>query len=103
MIFYLFYLFSYFFAEVNSLLYVGCLPIYSFIISCQFCFFILFYLFIYLGFCFKGVGCGVKVSSEGTDKSSQYTHIMNGMLVFTMRLYSSSADISVEKVIFKRF
>ena len=46
-----------------------------------------------------GVGCGVKVSSEGTDKTSQYTHIMNGMLVFTMRLYSSSADISVEKVI----
>ena len=66
-------------------------------------FFILFYLFIYLGFCFKGVGCGVKVSSEGTDKTSQYTHIMNGMLVFTMRLYSSSADISVEKVIFKCF
>ena len=32
-------------AEINSLLYVGCLPIYSFIKLCQFCF--LFY-FIYL-------------------------------------------------------
>ena len=47
------------------------------------------------------MGCGVKDSPEGTDKTSQYTHIMNGMLVFTMKLYSSSADISVEKVNFE--
>ena len=29
-----------------------------------------------------GGGLGAKASSEGTDKTSQHIHIINGMLVF---------------------
>ena len=44
-----------------------------------------FYLFIFKCF-FRGGGggwgLGTKASSEGTDKTSQHIHNINGMLVF---------------------
>ena len=49
-----------------------------------------FYLFIFKCFFFffgggggvGGGGLGTKASSEGTDKTSQHIHKINGMLVF---------------------
>ena len=52
-----------------------------------------FYLFIFKFFCLfvffffflgGGGGLGAKDSSEGTDKTSQHIHIINGMLEFNI-------------------
>ena len=39
----------------------------------------MFFFFFFLG---GGGGLGTKASSEGTDKTSQHIHKINGMLVF---------------------